>query len=174
MRLVVRLVLAFVAVAALSVAVTGWLSFRAAETRIPRALAEPGVMRGAGPGGPADTAGLGARGQEVLSLQLREANLQAAAIALVVAAFVGAAVDASIVSTGISSRSSFSHSRWSDWRRSRGATVRATATPASRRRAATRSPSWAASSTPPPTGCRPRSAADGGSRATSRTSCAPR
>jgi two-component system sensor histidine kinase BaeS len=91
-KLVVRLVLAFVAVAALSVAVTGWLSFRAAETRIPRALAEPGVMRGAGPGGPADVAGLGARGQEVLSRQLRDANLQAAGFALVVAALVGAGV----------------------------------------------------------------------------------
>lgn len=86
-----RLVLAFVAVAALSVAVTGWLSFRAAETRIPRALAEPGVMRGAGPGGP-EAAGLGARGQEVLSRQLRDANLQAAALALAVAALVGAGV----------------------------------------------------------------------------------
>ena len=93
MKLVVRLVLAFVAVAALSVAVTGWLSFRAAETRIPRALAEPGVMRGAGPGGSGpETAGLGARGQEVLSRQLRDANLQAAAFALAVAALVGAGV----------------------------------------------------------------------------------
>jgi two-component system sensor histidine kinase BaeS len=90
--LVVRLVLAFVAVAALSVAVTGWLSFRAAETRIPRALAQPGVMRGVGSGGSSEAAGLGARGQQVLSRQLRDANLQAAGIALLVAALVGAGV----------------------------------------------------------------------------------
>lgn len=93
MRLVGRLVLAFVAVAALSVGVTGWLSFRAAEVRIPRALAEPGVMRGAGPGGGGpETLSLGARGQEVLSEQLRSANLQAGALALALAAAVGVGV----------------------------------------------------------------------------------
>lgn len=90
MRLVTRLVLAFAAVAALSVAISGLLSYRAAADRIPRALAQPGVMgRGAGP---PESAGLGARGREVLLDQLRRANLQAAAIALTIAVATGAGV----------------------------------------------------------------------------------
>jgi two-component system sensor histidine kinase BaeS len=88
-KLVTRLVLAFAAVAALSVGITGVLAYRAAADRIPRALANPNVMRG---GGPPETAGLGARGQEVLLAQLREANLQAAIVALLAAVLVGAAV----------------------------------------------------------------------------------
>jgi len=89
MKLVVRLIVAFAAVATLSVAVTSLLSYRAAAERIPRALAQPGVMRGAGP---PDNAGLGARGQQVLADQLREANLRAAVLALGVAIVVGGGV----------------------------------------------------------------------------------
>lgn len=89
MKLVVRLVVAFAAVATLSVAVTSLLSYRAAVDRIPRALAQPGVMRGAGP---PESAGLGARGQQVLSDQLREANLRAAVLALGIAIVVGGGV----------------------------------------------------------------------------------
>ncbi|MDZ7706358.1 MAG: ATP-binding protein [Trueperaceae bacterium] len=94
MKLVVRLVVAFAVVAALSVAITSLLSYRAAVDRIPRALAQPGVMqpgvmRGAGP---PDGAGLGARGQQVLTDQLREANLRAALLALGIALVVGGGV----------------------------------------------------------------------------------
>ena len=102
MSLVSRLILAFAAVAVTSVAITGLLSYREAADRIPRALAEPGVLRdtsGSQAGGPAAgtpagsvAMGLGARGQEVFLEQLQRALLYAGVVALAVALVVGGAV----------------------------------------------------------------------------------
>lgn len=81
---------AFAGVATLAVATSGLLSYRVTADRIPRALAQPGLMgRGAGP---PESAGLGASGQDVLLDRLRRANLQAAAIAVATGAGVAVGV----------------------------------------------------------------------------------
>ncbi|MDR9391773.1 MAG: ATP-binding protein [Trueperaceae bacterium] len=109
MKLATKLLLAFAAVAAFSVSVTGLFAYRVAADRIPEALRQPGMFRGErvlpsdeaappsrgerlGPrdGGPA--LGLADAGRAVLLSNLARANLQAGVVALVAALLVGGGV----------------------------------------------------------------------------------
>jgi two-component system sensor histidine kinase BaeS len=108
-KLATKLVLAFAAVAAFSVSVTGLFAYRVAADRITEALRQPGMFRGErvlpndeaappsrgerlGPrdGGPA--LGLADAGRAVLLSNLARANLQAGVVALVAALLVGGGV----------------------------------------------------------------------------------
>ncbi len=115
MKLAVKLLLAFAAVAAFSASVTGLFAYRVAADRIPDALRQPGMFRGerllpdadpradapaappargAGPGPrtPETALGLADEGREVLLANLRRANLQAGVVALLAALAVGGGV----------------------------------------------------------------------------------
>jgi two-component system, OmpR family, sensor histidine kinase BaeS len=82
MRFGTRITLVVIATALFSVSVTGYLSFQAAGARLPRVLAADAPQRGVG-------TAMGPRSHLLMLQELRGANLQAAAIALAVAAVVG-------------------------------------------------------------------------------------
>ncbi len=93
MSLTARLLLTVALTALFSVSLTGYLSYRSATERVPRAFGVTQGPRGAGPGGPGalgEQAGMGAMGaSRALLDELQSATLRAASVALGVALAAG-------------------------------------------------------------------------------------
>ncbi len=89
MSLVARLVLTVALTAVFSVSLTGYLSYRSASDRVPRAFGAMQAPRGEGAPGPGAPAGVATGASRALLAELRSATVRSAGIAVLVAFVAG-------------------------------------------------------------------------------------